>query len=180
MRQGFRPLRGLQVSSSPLIQLKHTHVSWWTAKIIGKERFNVSLSFTAKRPSLKTLDRSFTNYIIIWPRKKHYVWDWNLPANRVKVWDLLLRSYRSSYPHRVRDVFPFSVIFGETPTLCYTYLLSLKAHPIKFGQFYKNSIFGKFNGPPSPNQSGFATPLEIGARILNLQIIWFTFRSLLT
>ena len=37
-----------------------------------KERFNVSLSFTAKRPSLKTLDRSFTNYII-WPRKKHYV-----------------------------------------------------------------------------------------------------------
>ena len=38
--------------------------------MIVKERFNVSLSFTARRPSLKTLDRSFTNYIIIWPRKK--------------------------------------------------------------------------------------------------------------
>ena len=35
-----------------------------TAKIIVKERFNVSLSFTATRPSQKTLDRSFTNYII--------------------------------------------------------------------------------------------------------------------
>ena len=46
-----------------------------------------------------------TNYIIIWPRKKHYVWDWNLPANRVEAWDFLphflLRSYRSSYPHWV-------------------------------------------------------------------------------
>ena len=73
---------------------------WWTAKIIVKERFNVSLSFTAKIPSLKSLDRSFTNYIIIWPRKKHYVWDWNLPGNRVKARDLLphflLRSYRST------------------------------------------------------------------------------------
>ena len=53
----------------------------------------------------RTLDRTFTNYIIIWPHKKHYVWDWNLPANRVKAWDFLrhflLRSYRSSYPHWV-------------------------------------------------------------------------------
>ena len=24
------------------------------------------------------------------PRKKHYVWDWNLPANRVKAWDFCL------------------------------------------------------------------------------------------
>ena len=30
-------------------------------------------------------------------------------------------------------------------------LCSLKAHPIKFGQFYKNSIFGQFNGHPPPN-----------------------------
>ena len=33
------------------------------------------------------------------------MWDWNLPANRVKVWDvlphILLLSYRSSYPHWV-------------------------------------------------------------------------------
>ena len=39
------------------------------------------------------------------PRKKHYAWDWNLPANRVKAWDFLphflLRSYRSSYQHWV-------------------------------------------------------------------------------
>ena len=73
--------------------------------MIVKERFNVSLSFTARRPSLKTLDRSFTNYIIIWPRKKHYMWDWNLPGNRVKAWDFLphflLRSYRSNYQHWV-------------------------------------------------------------------------------
>ena len=57
-------------------------------------------------PQMKTffLDRSFTNYII-WPRKEHYVCDWNLPANRVKAWDFLphflLRSYRSSYQHWV-------------------------------------------------------------------------------
>ena len=44
----------------------------------------MSLSLTDKRPSLITLDRSFTNYIIIWPRKEHYVWDWNLPAKRVR------------------------------------------------------------------------------------------------
>ena len=33
------------------------------------------------------------------------MWDWNLPANRVKAWDFLphflLRSYRSSYQHSV-------------------------------------------------------------------------------
>ena len=44
------------------------------------------------------------------PRKKHYVWDWNLPANRVKAWDFLphflFRSYRSSYQHWVHWVFP--------------------------------------------------------------------------
>ena len=48
------------------------------------------------------------SHIIIWPRKKHYVWDWNLPANRVKAWDFLphflLRSYRSSFPHRVHCI----------------------------------------------------------------------------
>ena len=39
----------------------------------------------------------------------------------------------------------------------------LLAHPIKFVQFYRISIFGRFNEhtacPPPPNQSGFATPL---------------------
>ena len=33
------------------------------------------------------------------------MWDWNLPANRIKAWDFLphflLRTYRSSYPHWV-------------------------------------------------------------------------------
>ena len=35
------------------------------------------------------------------PHKEHYEWDWNLPANRVKAWDFLLRSYCSSYQHWV-------------------------------------------------------------------------------
>ena len=40
--------------------------------------------------------------------------------------------------------------------------LWLFAHPIKFEQFYKNSIFGRFNEhTPPPNQSGFAMPLSI-------------------
>ena len=41
------------------------------------------------------------------PSKEHYVWDWNLSANRVKAWDLfLLRSYRSSYQHWVHWSYP--------------------------------------------------------------------------
>ena len=60
------------------------------------------------------------------------------------------RFFRSLF----REVFPFSAIFGETPTLCY--LLCLKAHPIKFGQFYKNSILGQFNAPPPPQSKWFA------------------------
>ena len=40
--------------------------------------------------------------------------------------------------------------------------LWLLVHPIKFGQFYKSRIFGRFNEHTPPNQSGFATPLDRG------------------
>ena len=63
------------------------------------------------------------------------------------------RLFRSLF----REVFLFSAIFDGTPML--RYLLCLKAHPIKFGQSYKNSIVGQLNGHTPRNQSGFATPL---------------------
>ena len=62
------------------------------------------------------------------------------------------RLFRSLF----REVFLFSAIFDGTPML--RYLLCLKAHPIKFGQSYKNSIVGQLNGHTPRNQSGFATP----------------------
>ena len=40
--------------------------------------------------------------------------------------------------------------------------LWLLVHPIKFGQFYRNSIFGRFN------ESGFATPLVV---VLPIRIV---------
>ena len=117
---------------------------WWTAKIIVKERFNVSLSFTAKRPSLKTLDRSVTNYIIIWPRKKHYVWDWNLPANRVKAWDFLPHFLFRSYPHWVHWTRPstnhpycYSFIFQRSQFFRVKMNLSIKCGKLRG---FKNSL----------------------------------------
>ena len=63
--------------------------------------------------------------------------------------------------------------FGQTKGC-----LWLLAHPIKFGQFYKNNIFGRFNEhtPPAPrpppNQSGFATPLSLSLSLSKYIYIW--------
>ena len=73
------------------------------------------------------------------PRKKHYVWDWNLPANCVKAWDFLphflLRSYHSSYQHWVhwvgiREGYKISVqlwdcVISATPVFSPTFSIDM-------------------------------------------------------
>ena len=50
-------------------------------------------------------------------------------------------------------------------------MLCLKAYPIKFGQFYKNSIFGNSMDPPPINQSGSVTPLVLVVVMLALVVL---------
>ena len=84
--------------------------------------------------------------------------------NSGKLWYGKVGLFRSL----LREVFPFSAIFLPN-TNARSFEPAVKAHLIKFGQSYKNSIFGQFKGHPPPSPPPSKWVRDAPGREINLQ-----------